>query len=81
MSPLNASKSSIKSFLLLKGPRGCGKTSFMSYLYEKLNSTDQNVLYLFYFLKSSDTIYSIFLDIIKQIRLKYHFKGMLYPNL
>ena len=64
-----------KTLLLLVGPRGCGKTTLMYYLYDKFHSTKQEILYLFYFLKPSDSIYTVFIDIIKQMRLKYHSKG------
>ena len=65
-----------KTILLLVGPRGCGKTTFISYLYDKTNSMQHDVLYLFYFLKPNDSLYMVFVDIIKKMHLKYYSKGI-----
>ncbi len=41
-----------------------------------MNSTKHDVLCLFYFLKPNDSLYMIFVDIIKKMHLKFYSKGI-----
>ncbi len=65
------------SIFLITAPTGYGKTTFLSYMYAKYSKINKDQMCLFYLVRSDFTMFSVFIDVIKKMRLQYLSVGKL----